>query len=172
MTVAPEIPRFDDGMTNLRKFITPITEALINEIIDVQADERARRATAEAATAAGPHDERGYHRVARTKAQDRDVLTGRPTHEELARRPGGDCRGVEDGGQQSERAQGREGSARTRVESMSASQASRVCASLDETTEDLQTRDFKSPPTIRKRTQSTRTREECDSVFGQCRSGW
>ena len=36
---APEIPRFDDGMVNLQELIRVMAEALVNEIMDAQADD-------------------------------------------------------------------------------------------------------------------------------------
>lgn len=36
---APEIPRFDDGMVNIRELIRIMAEALVNEIMDAQADD-------------------------------------------------------------------------------------------------------------------------------------
>ena len=36
---APEIPRFDDGMVNIRELIRLMAEALVNEIMDAQADD-------------------------------------------------------------------------------------------------------------------------------------
>ena len=36
---APEIPRFEDGMVNLQELIRLMAEALVNEIMDAQADE-------------------------------------------------------------------------------------------------------------------------------------
>lgn len=35
----PEIPRFDDGMVNLRELIRMTAKAVVNEIMDAQADE-------------------------------------------------------------------------------------------------------------------------------------
>ena len=35
----PEIPRFDDGMVNLQELIRVMAQALVNEIMDAQADE-------------------------------------------------------------------------------------------------------------------------------------
>jgi hypothetical protein len=40
---APEIPRFDDGMVNIRELIRLMAEALVNEIMDAQADDGNRR---------------------------------------------------------------------------------------------------------------------------------
>ena len=34
----PEMPRFDDGMVDMRELIRTMTESLVNEIMDVQAD--------------------------------------------------------------------------------------------------------------------------------------
>ena len=34
----PEMPRFDDGMVDMRGLIRTMTESLVNEIMDVQAD--------------------------------------------------------------------------------------------------------------------------------------
>ena len=36
---APGIPRFDDGMVNIRELIRLMAEALVNEITDAQADD-------------------------------------------------------------------------------------------------------------------------------------
>lgn len=35
----PEMPRFDDGMVNIRELIRTMAEALVNEIMDAQAED-------------------------------------------------------------------------------------------------------------------------------------
>ena len=35
----PEIPRFDDGMVNLNELVRTLAEALVNEVMDAQADD-------------------------------------------------------------------------------------------------------------------------------------
>lgn len=36
---APEIPRFDDGMVNINELVRTLAEAIVNEIMDAQAED-------------------------------------------------------------------------------------------------------------------------------------
>jgi putative transposase len=141
--VVPEIPRFDDGMVNLQELIRMMAEALVNEIMDAQADEACadgnsrngyRRRTL--VTSVGAIELRipklrmgtyypddllvKYSRVDRAviAAVSEMVANGVSTRkvEKVAHALG--------------------------IDRMSASQVSRVCESLDEVVEDLQTRAF------------------------------
>jgi putative transposase len=136
--VVPEIPRFDDGMVNLQEPIRLMAEALVNEITDAQADE----------ACADGNSRNGYRRRilmasvgaielripklrAGTYCPD-DLLVKYPRVDRAVIAAvsemvtnGVSTRKVE----KVARALG--------VDRMSASQASRVCASLDEVVEDL-----------------------------------
>lgn len=59
---APEIPRFDDGMVNIRELIRLMAEALVNEIMDAQADDAcARRQPAQRLPRALARHQRGEY---------------------------------------------------------------------------------------------------------------
>ena len=139
----PEIPRFDDGMVNLNELVRTLAEALVNEVMDAQADDacaegnqrngyRERRLLTSVGpiTLRIPKLRRGtffpddlidrYSRVDRAvvAAVAEMVASGVSTRkvERVARTLGADR--------------------------MSASQASRICEALDATVSDLRERSF------------------------------
>lgn len=139
----PEIPRFDDGMINIRELIRAMAESIVNEIMDAQAEDMCAEGNQrngyrerKLITSVGsiclriPKLRRGsyfpedlierYSRVDRAviAAVSEMVTCGVSTRkvERIAHTLG--------------------------VERMSASQVSRICESLDAVVEDMQTRDL------------------------------
>lgn len=139
----PEIPRFDDGMVNLQELIRMMAEALVNEIMDAQADEACAEGnqrngyrTRTLMTSVGPIGLRipklrmgTYYPddlLTRYSRVDRAVVAA--VSEMVA--SGVSTRKVE----RVAHAMG--------IDRMSSSQVSRICESLDGVVEDLQTRAF------------------------------
>lgn len=140
---APEIPRFDDGMVNIRELIRLMAEALVNEIMDAQADDacadgnrrngyRERSLVTSVGTISLriPKLRRGSYfpedLIVRYSRVDRAVIAA---VSEMA------ANGV------STRRAGRV-AASLGIDRMSASQVSRICESLDDIVADLQERDL------------------------------
>ncbi|MFR5093384.1 MAG: hypothetical protein ACLTDR_16625 [Adlercreutzia equolifaciens] len=72
-----EMPRFDDGMVNIRELIRTMAEALVNEIMDAQAED----ACADGNQRNGYRDrrarhQRGGHQPAHPQAQAGQLLPG------------------------------------------------------------------------------------------------
>ena len=140
----PEMPRFDDGMVDMRELIRTMTESLVNEIMDVQADmmcedqgntrngyrERTLVTSVGAITMRIPKVRFGSYfpedLIERYSRSDQAVIGA--VSEMVAN--GVSTRKVE-------RVAKRMGISR-----MSASQVSRICSSLDEVVSDLQQRLF------------------------------
>ena len=140
----PEMPRFDDGMVDMRELIRTMTESLVNEIMDVQADmmcedqgntrngyrERTLVTSVGAITMRIPKVRFGSYfpedLIERYSRTDQAVIGA--VSEMVAN--GVSTRKVE-------RVAERMGISR-----MSASQVSRICSSLDEVVSDLQQRLF------------------------------
>lgn len=140
---APEIPRFDDGMVNIRELIRLMAEALVNEIMDAQADDacadgnrrngyRERSLVTSVGTISLriPKLRRGSYfpedLIVRYSRVDRAVIAA---VSEMV------TNGV------STRKAGRV-AASLGIDRMSASQVSRICESLDDIVADLQERDL------------------------------
>lgn len=62
---APEIPRFDDGMVNINELVRTLAEALVNEIMDAQAED-----------ACAEGNKRNGHRCSRRRVCQRGALCG------------------------------------------------------------------------------------------------
>lgn len=140
---APEIPRSDDGMVNIRELIRIMAEALVNEIMDAQADDacadgnrrngyRERSLVTSVGTISLriPKLRRGSYfpedLIVRYSRVDRAVIAA---VSEMV------TNGV------STRRAGRV-AASLGIDRMSASQVSRICESLDDIVADLQERDL------------------------------
>ena len=139
--VAPEIPRFDDGMVNLQELIRLTAEALVNEIMDAQADEACAEGNQRngyrertLVTSVGPITLRiPKLRVGSYFPEDLLVRYSRVDRAVVAAVSEMVTNGVST--RKVERAATAMGTDR-----MSASQAPRICESLDAIVEDLQTR--------------------------------
>ena len=139
----PEIPRFDDGMVNLQELIRLMAEALVNEIMDAQADEACaegnqrngyRKRTL--VTSVGPIELRiPKLRMGTFYPDDLLVKYSRVDRAVVAAVSEMVANGV------STRKVGKVAHAMG-IDRMSASQVSRICESLDAVVEDLQTRAF------------------------------
>ena len=143
--IVPDIPRFDDGMMNLQELIRIMAEALVNEVMDAQADEACAEGNQRNGyrsrtliTSVGPIELRipklrmgtffpddllvKYSRVDRAviAAVSEMVTNGVSTRkvDKVAHAMG--------------------------IDRMSSSQVSRICESLDAVVEDLQTRTFEN----------------------------
>ena len=141
--VAPGIPRFDDGMVNLRELIRLMAEALVNEIMDAQADEACAEGNQRngyrertLVTSVGPITLRiPKLRVGSYFPEDLLVRYSRVDRAVIAAVSEMVTNGVST--RKVEKAAHAMGIGR-----MSASQVSRICESLDAVVEDLQTRVF------------------------------
>ena len=141
--VAPEIPRFDDGMVNLQELIRLMAEALVNEIMDAQADEACAEGNQRngyrertLVTSVGPITLRiPKLRVGSYFPEDLLVRYSRVDRAVVAAVSEMVTNGV------STRKVEKVASAMG-IDRMSASQVSRICESLDAIVEDLQTRAF------------------------------
>ncbi len=141
----PEIPRFDDGMVNLQELIRTLAEALVNEIMDAQAEN---------ACAEG-NQRNGYRERALVTSVGRIILRipklrrGTYFPEDLIERYSRVDRAVIAAVSEmvtcgvSTRKVERVAHA-LGVDRMSASQVSRICESLDAVVEDLQGRMFEN----------------------------
>lgn len=140
---APEIPRFDDGMVNINELVRTLAEALVNEIMDAQAED----ACAEGNQRNGYRERRLLASVGRITLRIPKLRRGSYFPEDLIERysrvdravvaavaemvtSGVSTRKVE----KVARALG--------VDRMSASQVSRICGSLDAAAADLRERTF------------------------------
>lgn len=138
---APEIPRFDDGVVNINELVRTLAEAIVNEIMDAQAED----ACAEGIRRNGYRERRLLTSVGRVTLRIPKLRRGTYFPEDLIERysrvdraavaavaematSGVSTRKVE----KAARAPG--------VDRMSASQASRICESLDAAVADLQGR--------------------------------
>lgn len=138
---APEIPRFDDGMVNINELVRTLAEALVNEIMDAQAED----ACAEGNQRNGHRERRLLTSVGRITLRIPKLRRGTYFPEDLIERysrvdraavaavaemvsSGVSTRKVE----KVARALG--------VDRMSASQVSRICESLDAAVADLRGR--------------------------------
>ena len=142
-TVLPEMPRFDDGMVNIQELIRMMAESLVNEIMDAQAEE----------ACADGNQRNGYRE--RSLATSVGVITlripklrhGTFFPEDLITRYSRTDRAVIAAISEmvtcgvSTRKVEKVASA-LGISSMSASQVSRICESLDEVVRDLQERDL------------------------------
>lgn len=141
--VAPGIPRFDGGMANLRELIRLMAEALVNEIMDAQADEACAEGNQRngyrertLVTSVGPITLRiPKLRVGSYFPEDLLVRYSRVDRAVIAAVSEMVTNGV--GARKVEKAAHAMGIGR-----MSAGQVSRICESLDAVVEDLQTRVF------------------------------
>lgn len=141
--VAPGIPRFDDGMVNLRELIRLMAEALVNEIMDAQADEACAEGNQRngyrertLVTSVGPITLRiPKLRVGSYFPEDLLVRYSRVDRAVIAAVSEMVTNGVST--RKVDKAAHAMGIGR-----MSASQVSRICESLDAVVEDLQTRVF------------------------------
>ena len=142
-TVLPEMPRFDDGMVNIQELIRMMAESLVNEIMDAQAEE----------ACADGNQRNGYRE--RSLATSVGVITlripklrhGTFFPEDLITRYSRTDRAVIAAISEmvtcgvSTRKVEKVASA-LGISSMTASQVSRICESLDEVVRDLQERDL------------------------------
>lgn len=139
----PEIPRFDDGMVNINELLRTLAEALVNEVMDAQAED----ACADGNQRNGYRERRLLTSVGRITLRIPKLRRGTYFPEDLVERysrvdravvaavaemvtSGVSTRKVE----KVARALG--------VDRMSASQVSRICESLDAAVADLQERAF------------------------------
>ncbi len=137
---APEIPRFDDGTVNINELVRTLAEAIVNEIMDAQAED----ACAEGNQRNGHRERRLLASVGRITLRIPKLRRGTYFPEDLIERysrvdravvaemvsSGVSTRKVE----KVARALG--------VDRMSASQVSRICGSLDAAAADLRERTF------------------------------
>lgn len=139
----PEIPRFDDGMVNLQELIRIMSEALVNGIMDAQADE----ACAEGNQRNGYRERTLMTCVGPIRLRIPKLRMGTYYPEDLLVRYSRVDRAVIAAVSEmvtngvSTRKVGKVASAMG-IDRMSASQVSRICESLDAAVEDLQARVF------------------------------
>ncbi len=139
----PEIPRFDDGMVNLQELIRALAEALVNEIMDAQAED----ACADGNQRNGYRERSLVTSVGRITLRIPKLRRGTYFPEDLIERYSRVDRAVIAAVSEmvtcgvSTRKVERVAHA-LGVDRMSASQVSRICASLDDTVADLQSRTF------------------------------
>lgn len=138
---APEIPRFDDGMVNIKELVRTLAEAIVNEIMDAQAED----ACAEGNRRNGYRERRLLTSVGRITLRIPKLRRGTYFPEDLIERHSRADRavvaavaGMVTGGVSTRKV---EKVARALgVDRMSASQVSRICESLDAAVADLQGR--------------------------------
>jgi putative transposase len=140
---APGIPRFDDGMVNISELVRALAESLVNEIMDAQAEE----ACAQGNQRNGYRERSLVTSVGRISLRIPKLRRGTYFPEDLLVRYSRVDRAVVAAVSEmvangvSTRKVARVASAMG-IDSMSASQVSRICESLDATVADLQGRDL------------------------------
>lgn len=140
---APEIPRFDDGMVNINELVRTLAEALVNEIMDAQAED----ACAEGNKRNGHRERQLLTSVGRITLRIPKLRRGTYFPEDLIERYGRVDRAVVaavaemvTSGVSTRKVE--KVARAVGVNRMSASQVSRICESLDAAVVDLQGRTF------------------------------
>ena len=132
----PEIPRFDDGMVNIREIIRVMAESLVNEIMDAQAED----ACADGNQRNGYRERSLVTSVGAINLRIPKLRRGSYFPEDLLVRYSRVDRAVIAAVSETRKVE--RAAATLGIDRMSASQVSRICESLDAAVADLQGRDL------------------------------